>query len=122
ARIVLLRDAALWLERGEHVSLVGSNGTGKTTMLEILAGRRELAVGKLARGHNVQIGYLSQHADEVGAGGPPGQSALQAAQRATGLTPRKARALLGRFLFSGEGAEKPLGGRSGVRGRRLGPA
>jgi ATP-binding cassette, subfamily F, member 3 len=117
--IVLLRDAALWLERGEHVSLVGPNGTGKTTMLEILAGRRELAAGKLARGHNVQIGYLSQHADEIGAGGPPGQSALQAAQRATGLTPGKARALLGRFLFSGEEAEKPLEGLSGGERRRL---
>src|SRR5262249_12787607 len=58
APIVLLRDASLWLERGEHVSLVGPNGTGKTTMLEILAGRRELAAGKLARGHNVQISYL----------------------------------------------------------------
>jgi ATP-binding cassette subfamily F protein 3 len=119
AGIVLLRDASLWLERGEHVSLVGPNGTGKTTMLEILAGRRELAAGKLARGHNVQIGYLSQHADEIGAGGPPGQSALQAAQRATGLTPGKARALLGRFLFSGEEAEKPLEGLSGGERRRL---
>jgi ATP-binding cassette, subfamily F, member 3 len=119
APVVLLGDAALWLERGEHVSLVGANGTGKTTMLEILAGRRELAAGKLARGHNVQIGYLSQHADEIGAGGPPGQSALQAVQRATGLTPGKARALLGRFLFSGEEAEKPLEGLSGGERRRL---
>jgi ATP-binding cassette subfamily F protein 3 len=117
--IVLLRDAALWLERGEHVSLVGPNGSGKTTLLEILGGRRELAAGKLARGHNVHIGYLSQHADEIGAGGPRGQSALQAAQRATGLTPGKARALLGRFLFSGEEAEKPLEGLSGGERRRL---
>src|SRR5262245_52393035 len=117
--IVLLRDAALWLERGEHVSLVGPNGAGKTTVLEILVGRRELAAGKLARGHNVQIGYLSQHADEIGVGGPPGQSALQAVQRATGLTPGKARALLGRFLFSGEEAEKPLEGLSGGERRRL---
>jgi ATP-binding cassette subfamily F protein 3 len=117
--IVLLRDAALWLERGEHVSLVGPNGAGKTTVLEILVGRRELAAGKLARGHNVQFGYLSQHADEIGAGGPPGQSALQAVQRATGLTPGKARALLGRFLFSGEEAEKPLEGLSGGERRRL---
>jgi ATP-binding cassette, subfamily F, member 3 len=119
APVVLLRDAALWLERGEHVSLVGANGTGKTTMLEILAGRRELAEGKLARGHKVQIGYLSQHADEIGAGAPPGQSALQAVQRATGLTPGRARALLGRFLFSGEEAEKPLEGLSGGERRRL---
>ena len=44
---------------------------------------------------------------------------LDAAQRATGLTPNKARALLGRFLFSGEEAEKPLAGLSGGERRRL---
>ena len=86
----------------------GPNGTGKTTLIETLAGRRELAAGRLSTGHNVQIGYLSQHADELGAGGHPGQSVLDAAQRATGLNPGRARALLGRFLFSGEEAEKPL--------------
>ena len=44
---------------------------------------------------------------------------LEAAQRATGLTPNRARALLGRFLFSGELAEKPLSGLSGGERRRL---
>jgi ATP-binding cassette, subfamily F, member 3 len=117
--LVLLEHAELWLERGEHVSLVGPNGSGKTTLIETLAERRALAAGRLSRGHNVQVGYLSQHADELGAGGPPGQSVLEAAQRATGLTPNKARALLGGFLFSGEEAEKPLEGLSGGERRRL---
>ena len=99
--------------------LVGPNGTGKTTLIETLAGRRELAAGKLRVGHNVKVGYLSQHADELGAGGASAQSVLEAAQRATGLTPNKARALLGRFLFSGEEAEKPLEGLSGGERRRL---
>ncbi|MGP0103218.1 MAG: ABC-F family ATP-binding cassette domain-containing protein, partial [Solirubrobacteraceae bacterium] len=117
--LVLLEHAELWLERGEHVSLVGPNGTGKTTLIETLAGRRPLAAGKLSTGHNVKVGYLSQHADELGAGGPPEQSVVDAAQRATGLSPGKARALLGRFLFSGEEAEKPLSGLSGGERRRL---
>ncbi len=117
--VVLLEQAELWLERGEHVSLVGPNGSGKTTLIETLAGRRALAAGKLSTGHNVKVGYLSQHADELGAGGDPGQSVLDAAQRATGLTQGKARALLGRFLFSGEEAEKPLEGLSGGERRRL---
>jgi ATP-binding cassette subfamily F protein 3 len=119
APILLLEHAELWLERGEHVSLVGPNGTGKTTLIETLAGRRALAAGKLSTGHNVKVGYLSQHAEELGAGGPPEQSVLDAAQRATGLNPGKARALLGRFLFSGEEAEKPLSGLSGGERRRL---
>ena len=117
--LVLLDHAELWLERGEHVSLVGPNGTGKTTLIETLAGRRELAHGRLSTGHNVKVGYLSQHADELGAGGPAEQSVVDAAQRATNLSPGKARALLGRFLFSGEDAEKPLAGLSGGERRRL---
>jgi ATP-binding cassette subfamily F protein 3 len=117
--ITLLEHAELWLERGEHVSLVGPNGTGKTTLIETLAGRRPLAAGRLSTGHNVMLGYLSQHAEELGAGGHPGQSVLEAAARATGLAPNKARALLGRFLFSGEEAEKPLDGLSGGERRRL---
>jgi len=117
--LVLLDQAELWLERGEHVSLVGANGAGKTTLIETLAGRRPLGAGKLSTGHNVSVGYLSQHAEELGAGGPPGQSVVEAAQRATGLSPNKARALVGRFLFSGEDAEKPLEGLSGGERRRL---
>ena len=113
--IVLLEHASLWLERGEHVTLVGPNGSGKTTLIETLAARRDLAGGKLRTGHNVQVGYLSQHADELGSDG----TVLEAAQRATGLTPNRARALLGRFLFSGELAEKPLAGLSGGERRRL---
>jgi ATP-binding cassette subfamily F protein 3 len=112
---LLLEDAELWLERGEHVTLVGPNGAGKTTLIDTLAGARELENGKLRRGHNVVIGYLSQHAEELGNEG----SVLEAAQRATGLTPNKTRALLGRFLFSGDEAEKPLEGLSGGERRRL---
>ena len=113
----LLQDAELWLERGEHVSLVGANGAGKTTLIETLAGLRELEHGKLRTGHNVKIGFLSQHAEELSAG--TARNVVEAAQRATGLTPGKARALLGRFLFSGEDAEKPLDGLSGGERRRL---
>ena len=111
----LLRDAELWLERGEHVSLIGPNGSGKTTLISALAGARELDAGKLRTGHNVKLGVLSQHAEELDATA----TVLEAAQRATRLTPPKARALLGQFLFSGEAAEKPVEGLSGGERRRL---
>ena len=112
---VLIDEAAIWLERGEHVTLVGANGTGKTTLIETIAGRRELPAGKLRTGHNVKVGYVSQHAEELAGPG----SLLDATQRATGLTPGKARALLGGFLFSGEDAEKPVSGLSGGERRRF---
>jgi ATP-binding cassette subfamily F protein 3 len=112
---VLLHDAELWLERGEHVSLVGPNGSGKTTLIRALTGERPLDAGKLRRGHNVKLGVLSQHAEELGGRG----TVLEACQRATGLKPNEARALLGQFLFGGEAAEKPLDGLSGGERRRL---
>ncbi|HEY2161188.1 MAG TPA: ABC-F family ATP-binding cassette domain-containing protein [Solirubrobacteraceae bacterium] len=114
---LLLDYAELWLERGEHVSLVGPNGSGKTTLIETLAGKRELSTGKLSTGHNVKIGYLSQHAEELSAG--TARTVLEGTQRATGLPPGRARALLGRFLFSGEEAEKRLDVLSGGERRRL---
>jgi len=113
----LLHDAEMWLERGEHVSLVGANGAGKTTLIETLAGMRELDGGKLRTGHNVKVGFLSQHAEELTTG--TARTVVEATQHATGLTPGKARALLGRFLFSGEDADKPIDGLSGGERRRL---
>jgi ATP-binding cassette subfamily F protein 3 len=112
---VLIDAIDFWLERGEHVSLVGPNGAGKTTLLDAIAGASELASGRLRRGHNVKLGYLSQHAEELGGDG----TVLEATQRATKLTPNKARALLGAFLFSGEAAEKPLRDLSGGERQRL---
>jgi ATP-binding cassette subfamily F protein 3 len=117
---VLLDGAELWLERGEHVTLVGPNGAGKTTLIDTLAGVRPLAAGKLSTGHNVKIGHLSQHAEDLGRGpGGRANKVIEACAVHTGLTPNKARALLGRFLFSGEEAEKPLDGLSGGERRRL---
>ena len=111
----LLEDGELWLERGEHVSLVGPNGAGKTTLIEALAGRRELDGG--------QAPHRPQRAARLPLPARRGArlagTVLEAAQRATGLTPNKARALLGRFLFSGEEAEKPMDGLSGGERRRL---
>jgi ATP-binding cassette subfamily F protein 3 len=112
---VLIDDANLEVERSEHVVLVGANGSGKTTMIETLAGQKEPASGIVRTGHNVNLGYLSQHADTAAGEG----TVLDAAQRETGLTGPKARALLGGFLFSGGDVEKKLSDISGGEQRRL---
>jgi ATP-binding cassette, subfamily F, member 3 len=112
---ILLDKANLEIERGEHVVLVGPNGAGKTTLIETLAGQREPASGSVRNGHNVKLGYLSQHAETAAGSG----SVLDAAKRETGLTENKARALLGGFLFSGADVEKQLSDISGGEQRRL---
>jgi ATP-binding cassette, subfamily F, member 3 len=111
----LLSGAELEVERGEHVVLVGANGSGKTTLIATLAGNRPPASGSVRTGHNVKLGYLSQHADTAAGTG----TVLDAAQRETGLAGPKARALLGGFLFSGADAEKQLSDISGGEQRRL---
>ncbi len=73
--------------------------------------------GKLLTGHNVKIGFLSQHSEDLHAGSA--RTVIEACTHLTGLTPANARALLGRFLFSGEEAEKPLEALSGGERQRL---
>ncbi len=111
----LLAAADLEVERGEHTVLVGPNGAGKTTLIETLAGQREPAAGSVRTGHNVKVGYLSQHAETAAGAG----TVLDAAQRETGLSGQKARDLLGGFLFSGADVEKSLDDISGGEQRRL---
>jgi ATP-binding cassette subfamily F protein 3 len=118
----LLERSELWLERGEHLALIGPNGAGKSTLIATLTGERELDAGKLRRGHNIKLGVLSQHAEDLDVQtGTAGANAtiLTVAQRATGLTPGKARALLGQFLFSGDDVDKPLRALSGGERQRL---
>jgi ATP-binding cassette subfamily F protein 3 len=112
----LLHEAALAIERGEHISLVGPNGAGKTTLLETLLGLRQAEAGRIRLGHDVQPGYFSQHEAELDERG----SVLEATMGATGLKRPDAQALLGRFLFSGwEEHEKPVKALSGGERRRL---
>ncbi len=112
----LLEGASFAIERGEHVALVGPNGSGKTTMLETLLGRREPKSGKIRLGHGVEAAYFSQHEAELDERG----SVLDAAMFGTGLKRPEAQALLGRFLFSGwDEHEKPVVALSGGERRRL---
>jgi len=112
----LLEDAAIVVERGEKVALVGPNGSGKTTLVEALLGRRSPEGGTISLGHGVVPAYFSQHTQNLPAHG----SVLDCAVAATGLTRPQAQALLGRFLFSGwETHERPVSALSGGERRRL---
>ncbi len=56
----LFRDLSFSLKRGEHVALIGDNGSGKTTILKILNGFLLPDSGQVLTGTNVSIAYYDQ--------------------------------------------------------------
>lgn len=58
---IILKDASFRLLPGEHVGLVGSNGEGKSTFVDIIIGKRDPDLGKVSWAKNVKIGYLDQY-------------------------------------------------------------
>lgn len=56
----LFSDLSMDIKRGEHVAIIGDNGTGKTTILKIINGLSEADAGKITLGTNVHIGYYDQ--------------------------------------------------------------
>ncbi len=60
----LFSDVSLQVSAGRRVAIVGANGTGKTTLLEIITGEQDADTGSVARGKDVVIGYLRQEVAE----------------------------------------------------------
>lgn len=58
--IQIFRDFSYVFKRGEKVGLVGKNGTGKSTFLNVLTGRLQADSGKIDKGINTRFGYYTQ--------------------------------------------------------------
>lgn len=58
---VLFQDVDFGLEEGEKVGVIGINGTGKSTLLKMIAGLEECDEGELVMGNHVMINYLPQN-------------------------------------------------------------
>jgi ATP-binding cassette, subfamily F, member 3 len=56
----ILEDATWHIQPGEHIGLIGYNGTGKSTLLKLLAGEYTPSGGTVERSRNTSIGYLHQ--------------------------------------------------------------
>lgn len=56
----IINDLSYLFKRGEKVGIVGNNGVGKTTFLNLILGKDELTKGKIVIGETVKIGYYSQ--------------------------------------------------------------
>ena len=57
----ILEDASFRLLKGEHIGLIGANGEGKTTFLNIITGRLMPDEGRLEWSKRVTVGYLDQN-------------------------------------------------------------
>lgn len=57
----LLQDATLYLNERERIGIIGINGTGKSTLLKILAGVEEADEGRITVQRNARVAYLPQN-------------------------------------------------------------
>lgn len=57
----IFNDVSFRLLKGEHIGLVGANGEGKSTFMNIITGKLMPDEGKVEWAKNVRVGYLDQH-------------------------------------------------------------
>ena len=57
----IFQDVSFRLLKGEHIGLVGANGEGKSTFMNIITGKLSPDEGKIEWAKNVRVGYLDQH-------------------------------------------------------------
>ena len=58
---VIFQDASCGIQEGDKIGIIGINGTGKTTFLNILAGKEEADEGSVVRQNGIRLAYLTQH-------------------------------------------------------------
>ncbi len=58
---VIFDDVSCGIQEGDKIGIIGVNGTGKTTFLNIIAGTEEPDGGQVIRQNGVRMAYLSQH-------------------------------------------------------------
>lgn len=107
----------LTLENGERLVVAGRNGTGKSTLLRIIAGEDKNFSGNINLGSGVQIGYFSQDNAETIKGSQNIIDYIES-KAPTELIP-KVRDMLGAFLFRGDDVFKSLDILSGGEKSRI---
>ena len=111
----LFTDISFEIKRGEHIAIIGDNGTGKTTLLKILNNVIQADSGSFTLGANVEIGYYDQehhvlHMDKT--------IFEEISDDYPTLTNTQIRNMLAAFLFTGDDVFKLIGDLSGgERGR-----
>ena len=113
----ILDDVSLYLEPGQKLGVIGINGTGKSTLLRILAGAEEPDGGSVSRDPNVRLDYLPQQPDFDPASTVLEQTFAGLSPEARELAEHEAKAILTRLgvpMF-----DQPVGELSGGQRKRV---
>jgi ATP-binding cassette subfamily F protein 3 len=104
---VILKDVSLQIDSGDKVAIVGYNGTGKTTLLKMIAGQLTPNSGKVALGHNIIRGYQAQEFADIL---PPEQTVYDVVKNAMSekIPINSLQSILGTFGFCGDHVYKPV--------------
>jgi ATPase subunit of ABC transporter with duplicated ATPase domains len=108
-------DVSFDVGRGERLLVLGLNGTGKTSLLRILAGVASPTAGSVTLGHGVSIGYFAQEHENV----TPGVAVIDHLRGGQLVTEQELRDLLGAFGLPGEMAFQDAGTLSGGEKTKL---
>lgn len=113
--LTLFTNLSFSLKKGEHVAIIGDNGTGKTTILKIINELIPADTGTIRLGTNVQIGYYDQEHHVLH---PEKTLFEEISDDYPSLTNTEIRNTLAAFLFTGDDVFKPIKTLSGgERGR-----
>jgi hypothetical protein len=104
------------IKRGEHVALIGDNGTGKTTILKIINGLVDADAGVIKLGTNVHIGYYDQEHHNLS-----DENTLfeEISNAYPNMNNTKIRNTLAAFMFTGDDVFKRVSDLSGGEKGRL---
>lgn len=112
---VLFENISFQIKRGEHIALIGRNGTGKTTILKIINDLLPADKGSIKFGTNVTIGYFDQQSRVLDETKTIFEEISDAYPK---LTQTEIRNILAAFLFTGDDVFQPIRSLSGgERGR-----
>jgi len=120
---LLLRDFSYDFSPEDRVGIIGPNGVGKSSLLEVIAGRRMPSAGTLELGSTVKLAYFDQHS-EVLLADRAQRKVIDVVQEAASRVEvdgveLSASQLLERFLFPPAQQHQPVAKLSGGERRRL---
>ncbi|MGI8586370.1 MAG: ABC-F family ATP-binding cassette domain-containing protein [Chloroflexia bacterium] len=112
---LVFEDLSFKMERGQRLVVIGLNGAGKTTLLRALQGLTTLDDGHAEWGDRVEAGYYAQENEGL----DYNRTVLDEAMSALPDDGKRVRAVLGRFMFSGDRVMQQIGTLSGGEKTRL---